>query len=146
MAEIELLQFESKSQNINIATGSLIALENNRNIPFAIKRVYYIYNVEKETVRGFHAHKTLQQVLLCLHGSIEICCDNGITKERFLLNDPTLGLFIGKNTWRTMKWIVSKSVLVVLASDFFDENDYIRDYNDFIEYLKIIKEKNESTF
>lgn len=117
-------------------TGMLSFLEANRDIPFDIKRVYYIYDVVPGERRGFHAHKKLQQVLLCVHGSCKILLDDGKEKEIVELNDPAEGLFVGNAMWREMYDFSPGAVLLVLASEYYDEADYIRNYQDFLSYMK----------
>lgn len=116
--------------------GSLCVAEAPAaEIPFEIKRVYYIYGAKKGTVRGRHAHKKLEQVLICAYGAIEITIDGGGgTEETILLDDPASALYVGPSVWRTMKWAADGSVLLVLASEHYDESDYIRDYGEFIRW------------
>ena len=116
--------------------GNLIALEENKNIPFDIKRVYYIFDNKEGVRRGFHAHKNLEQVLVCVNGSCEILLDDGIEKNVIKLENRNEGLFIEKLVWREMFNFSADCVLMVLASDYYDEKDYIRDYNEFKNYLK----------
>lgn len=116
--------------------GSLISLESGKNIPFDIKRVYYIFGVKDEVRRGFHAHKSLDQVLVCTSGSCKVLTDDGRNKENYELNSPVLGLHIGAMLWREMFDFSQDCVLMVLASDFYDESDYIRDYSEFIAKIK----------
>ena len=116
--------------------GNLIALEENKNIPFDIKRVYYIFDNKEGVRRGFHAHKNLEQVLVCVNGSCEILLDDGKEKSIIKLENRNEGLFIEKLVWREMFNFSADCVLMVLASDYYDEKDYIRDYNDFKNYLK----------
>ncbi|SES84693.1 WxcM-like, C-terminal [Natronincola peptidivorans] len=113
--------------------GYLTPVEENKEIPFLIKRVYYIYNVPEEIERGFHAHRKLEQVLICMNGSVDIKVDNGYEQEIIRLNDPAKGLYIGPHTWREMLSFDASTVLVVLASQTYDESDYIRNYSDFID-------------
>ena len=120
----------------NIDVGFLIALEGNREVPFDIKRIYYIYNVPKEIKRGFHAHKSLEQVLICLSASVKIKVDDGNEKRIFELNNQSKGLYIGPGIWREMYDFNQNSVLLVLASDYYDESDYVRDYITFREFIK----------
>ena len=120
----------------NIDVGFLIALEGNREVPFNIKRIYYIYNVPKKIKRGSHAHKTLEQVIICMSGSVKIKVDDGSEKNIFKLSNQSKGLYIGSGVWREMYDFKNNSVLLVLASDYYDESDYIRDYKKFLEYRK----------
>lgn len=110
--------------------GALVSLEQQKNIPFPIKRVYYIYNTA-DAPRGFHAHKNLQQVLVCLHGSCDVLLDNGKEKKTVTLDHPSKGLFVDKMVWHEMSHFSDGCVLMVLASDYYDEEDYIRDYENF---------------
>jgi dTDP-4-dehydrorhamnose 3,5-epimerase-like enzyme len=112
--------------------GSLISLEENRNIPFEIKRVYYIFNTAEGVRRGFHAHKKLKQVLVCVSGSCEILLDDGKEKTEILLDNPNKGLLIDSMIWREMFNFSSNCVLMVLADEVYDEVDYIRDYEEFL--------------
>ncbi len=119
--------------------GQLIALEEFNDIPFTIKRVYYMYDTQKGVRRGFHAHKSLEQILICIHGSCKIMLDNGVEKKIVLLEKPYEGLYISNNMWREMYDFSSDAVLMVLASELYDEDDYIRDYNEFIKIVKGVK-------
>lgn len=116
-----------------------ISLEQFRNVPFEIKRLYYIYNVKENERRGFHAHKSLQQILICANGSCEILLDNGEEKTVVLLNKKTEGVLVESYIWHEMFNFSSDAVLIVLASDYYYEEDYIRDYNKFLEYCNNIK-------
>ena len=116
--------------------GQLIALEEFKEIPFKIKRVYYIYDTKKGVRRGFHAHKKLEQILICVHGSCKIHLDDGYSTEEVVLDKPGLGLYITNNMWREMYDFSDDAVLLVLASEPYNESDYIRDYNKFIELIK----------
>lgn len=114
--------------------GKLIPLEENADIPFDIKRVYYIYEVEEKVRRGFHSHKDLHQVLICVHGNVKILLKTPEEEEIVVLDDPKKGLYIGPNVWREMYDFEDEAVLLVLASEHYDEKDYIRDYNKYEEY------------
>lgn len=118
--------------------GQLIALEAMKDIPFQIKRVYYMYDTREGVHRGFHAHKNLKQILICIHGSCKILLDNGIEKKIVSLEKPYEGLFVDNDIWREMYDFSSDAVLLVFASEYYDEVDYIRDYD---EFLKIQKNK-----
>ena len=115
--------------------GSLIAIESNKDIPFDIKRIYYIFDTKPGVVRGHHAHKTLEQMLVCVSGSCTIVLDDGENRNEVVLSDPSSGLYIGPNIWREMKDFSEGAVLLVLASDWYNEADYIRDYSEFLVYL-----------
>ncbi|HHQ4668753.1 TPA: sugar 3,4-ketoisomerase [Aeromonas veronii] len=116
--------------------GSLVALEGNKNIPFEIKRVYYIYGTQKGVARGFHAHKELKQVAICLSGSCRFVMDDGVKKNEFILNSPSQGLLIDVMQWHEMYDFSEDCILLVLASDFYDEADYIRNYDSFMKLSK----------
>lgn len=113
--------------------GELVALEEIKDIPFQIKRVYYMYHTKTGITRGFHAHKILQQVLICVHGSCKVKLDNGTESEIISLDKPNVGLYVSNMIWREMFDFSSDAVLLVLASDFYDESDYIRDYDEFLK-------------
>ena len=115
--------------------GQLVALEELKEIPFHIKRVYYMYGSDVGIVRGKHAHKALKQVLICIHGSCKILLDDGVEKEVVPLEKPYEGLYVTDMVWREMFDFSSDAVLLVLASELYDENDYIRNYDDFLDYV-----------
>ena len=115
--------------------GQLVALEELKDIPFHIKRVYYMYDTGEDVVRGRHAHKNLQQVLICVHGSCKVLLDDGEEKKMVMLDNPNEGLFLSNSVWREMYDFSSDAVLMVLASELYDESDYIRDYNAFLDYI-----------
>ena len=113
--------------------GQLVSLEENGNIPFTIKRVYYIWGNAQNIIRGKHAHKKLEQVIVCVSGCCDFILDNGITRETVHLNSPAQGLYIKHNIWREFTNFSKDCVVMVLASEHYDEADYIRDYNDFLK-------------
>lgn len=113
--------------------GHLTPIESGKDIPFAIKRVYYLTRVPENTIRGFHAHRQLEQVLLCLNGKVTISVSTPYEKQMITLNDPAKGLYIGPMVWREMYDFSPGSVLVVLASEYYNEADYIRDYRNYCE-------------
>ena len=129
--EVKLIEFEKHGDE----RGTLIALEQWKNIPFEVRRVYYMYETGAGVVRGHHAHKHLKQVLICLHGSCKIRLDDGQEKKIVPLDDPSTGLYLESNIWREMFDFSEDAVLMVLASELYDESDYIRDYNSFLEYV-----------
>ncbi len=116
--------------------GQLVALEEFKDIPFEMKRVYYMYGVPEGVTRGYHAHKSLKQILICIHGSCKIRLDNGSEKSVIPLDKPYEGLYIANNMWREMFDFSPDAVLMVLASELYDESDYIRNYDDFLEYVE----------
>ncbi|MFV7759044.1 sugar 3,4-ketoisomerase [Shewanella algae] len=111
--------------------GQLISLEGTRNIPFEIKRIYYIFDT-KNVPRGFHAHKELRQVVVCLKGQCRIFMDDGTNKENVILNSPSKGLIIEPMQWHEMHNFSEDCILMVLADNYYIEKDYIRTYEDFI--------------
>lgn len=113
--------------------GSLIALEENKAIPFNIKRVYYMFDLDKDIPRGFHAHKELQQVAICVQGNCKFVMDDGSCKEEIVITNNATGILIDKMVWHEMHEFSKDCILMVVASDIYDENDYIRNYEDFIE-------------
>jgi len=127
---------------INIKTvqtekeGQLSFFEAKRNAPFDIKRIYYITHVPKGARRGAHAHKTLKQLLFCPYGSVTVILNNGTEKEQITLDDPSKGLLLYPGLWRDMLWNTDNSALCVAASDYYDEGDYIRDFNEYLTYVK----------
>ncbi|WP_367971420.1 FdtA/QdtA family cupin domain-containing protein [Vibrio scophthalmi] len=127
MSLIKTIEFDLLGDN----RGGLISLEENKNIPFDIKRVYYIFGTEQGVARGFHSHKNLQQVAICVKGSCRFILDNGKCRESVVLDSPSVGLYIDNNKWREMHDFSEDCVLVVLASDYYDEADYIREYEKF---------------
>ena len=118
------------------ARGQLVALEELEDIPFQVKRVYYIYDTLPGVVRGKHAHRCLEQILVCVHGSCKVTLDDGYERRDVLLDQPTLGLYIRNDTWREMYDFSRDAVLLVLASEHYDESDYIRDYSQFLEMIQ----------
>lgn len=112
--------------------GQLVSLEEFKDIPFEIKRVYYMYDTKKQVQRGFHAHKSLQQILICIHGSCKVLLDNGKEKKIVFLERPYEGLYIENKMWRKMYDFSEDAVLMVLASEYYNEEDYIRDYDEFL--------------
>ena len=115
--------------------GSLIAIEQGYNAPFEIKRVYYLYDVPAGAERGGHAHKILQQFLVAISGSFDVILNDGKIETKVTLNKPYEGLLIKNKTWRELKNFSSGAVCLVLASEVFREDDYIRDFDDFKIFL-----------
>lgn len=123
--------------------GRLVALEEMKDIPFEIKRVYYLYETREGVHRGFHAHKNLEQILICIHGSCDVLLDNGTEKKVISLEKPYEGLYVPNNMWREMYNFSSDAVLMVLASEYYKEEDYIRDYEVFLKMCK--KDEDDDT-
>ena len=117
--------------------GTLSVAECGKNIPFPIKRVYYIYDLENSSaIRGRHAHKELEQVIFCLNGSFILGLDDGENKEEILMNRRNVGVFLGKGLWHTMSSFSANCILLVIASDNYAESDYLRNYEDFLSYIR----------
>lgn len=111
--------------------GSLVSLDNNSGLPFDIKRVYYIYKTKPGVARGFHAHKKLHQVAVCISGSCRMVLDNGLVRESVAMDSSTLCIDLPPMLWHEMYDFSEDCVLLVVASDYYDEDDYIRDYDRF---------------
>ena len=129
MTLANILEFQSNGDD----RGSLVALESYKNIPFDIKRVYYIFDTKSGVVRGLHAHKDLSQVMVCLKGSCRVVLDNGSIKEQVVLDSPNKGLLLDSMIWREMHDFSEDCALLVLANEHYDESDYIRDYDEFLK-------------
>jgi hypothetical protein len=113
--------------------GQLVVIEGKNDVPFDIKRVFYIYGTQKDTPRGNHSHYKTKQYLIAVNGSCKVTLDNGKTKKTFDLDEPNKGLFQDALTWGTMHDFSDDCVLMVLASEYYNEVDYIRDYNEFLK-------------
>lgn len=116
--------------------GNLTVVENLHTVPFGVKRAYYLYDVPGGESRGAHAHKELYQLIIAASGSFSVTLDDGRVKRTFLLNRPYQGLLIVPGIWRTIDDFSSGAVCLVLASELYDEEDYIREYDDFIRFKK----------
>lgn len=116
--------------------GGLSFFESGKDLPFEIKRIYYIYGVDSGRTRGMHMHKSLRQLMFCPYGEIELTFDNGHERETVRLDSPGKALLIEPGLWREIRWIKADSVLCVAASEYYNEEDYIRNYDDFLEYVR----------
>lgn len=116
--------------------GYLSVVENGIDIPFEIKRIYYLYMVP-EVARGAHAHKELQQLLIATSGSVDVIMDDGRNKKTFHLDKPWKGLYVPSGLWRDLENFSGGAVLLCLASEKYDAADYIRDYDEFLQYKKV---------
>lgn len=120
--------------------GVLGIMEGSRDIPFEIKRVYYINHLENcHSVRGKHAHKTLKQVIFCINGSFVLSFDDGTNTQDVLMWRDNVGVLLGPGLWHTMHSFSSGCILLVVASDYYDEADYIRDYDEFMKFAGAMK-------
>ena len=116
--------------------GSLVAVEANQDIPFAIARVYYIFGTKEGVERGFHAHKTLQQVAVAVRGSCTMVFDDGKERVELELDGPSKGVYIGTGIWHEMKNFTEDCVLLVFADQHYDEADYLRKYDEFLKFIE----------
>lgn len=116
--------------------GNLTFIEQNRHIPFDIQRVYYLYDVPGGAQRGGHAHKDLQQLIVAMSGSFDVVLDDGVEKRRIHLNRSYMGLYLPNMIWRELDNFSSGAVCMVLASILYDENDYYRDYDEYLQAVK----------
>lgn len=121
---------------INDPRGNLTFIESGDQVPFDIKRAYYLYDIPGGAERGGHAHKELQQLIVAMSGSFDIVLDDGFAQERVNLNRSYFGLYIGPMVWREMDNFSSGSVCMVLASTHYDESDYYRDYEEFLRVVR----------
>lgn len=125
---IDIPKFEDHTGNVGVIEGSVI--------PFEMKRIFYLYDISGNSVRGRHAHKELKQFLIAISGSFEVTITDGINKERVLLNSPDKGLLINSGLWSELENFSAGAVCMVVASDVYIEEDYIRNYDDFLAYEK----------
>ena len=132
MSLIDLMEFKVMGDE----RGQLVALESGKNIPFEIKRVYYLTGTLPGVPRGFHAHKQLKQIAVCVSGKCRMLLDNGDQKEEVWLDNPSKAIHIGPMVWHEMYDFSHDCVLLVLASEHYDESDYIRNYDDFLGIVK----------
>lgn len=119
--------------------GNLTVAEQLKNIPFEVKRVYWVYDVPSGECRGGHAHKQCREFIVAVNGSFTVTLNDGREQETFLLNHPYQGLLVETGIWRTLDDFSSGAVCLVLASELFEEEDYIREYDEYIEYLGCLK-------
>lgn len=130
--DCKLLEFP-KNHQLN---GNLTSITNGQEIPFDVKRIYYLYDVPGGNSRGGHAHRDLYQIMVALSGSFSVTLDDGINKKSFHLYQPYQGLLIPPGLWRDLDTFSSGSICMVLASELYDEEDYFRDYNEFLQFKK----------
>ena len=128
ISDCKILEFP----RIEDPRGALTFVENSRQIPFNIARIYYLYDVPGGAARAGHSHKALQQVLVAMSGSFDVHVDDGVNRKTYHLNRSYLGLYIPRMIWRELDNFSSGSVCLSLASEFYDESDYYRDYDDYI--------------
>lgn len=128
---LDKVLFQSKTDE----RGALVILEENKQIPFEVKRLYYMYGIHFEQRRGFHAHKALTQMAFVIQGQCKMLMDDGINKVDLCLNSPKNGLLIEPMVWHEMYDFSKDCILMVLADDFYDESDYIRNYDEFMKMV-----------
>jgi len=116
--------------------GNITPIQNEKDIPFSIKRVYYLYDIPGGESRGGHAHKTLEQIVVAATGSFDVLLDDGNNRKLVSLNRPYIGLHVVPGLWRELQNFSSGAICLVLASDIYNIEDYIRDYGQFIEFKK----------
>ncbi len=121
--------------NLSDKRGSLVSIDSSVGLPFDVKRIYYIFGTQKNVSRGHHAHKRLHQAALCISGSCEMTIDNGDSQEKILINSPYKAINLPPMLWHEMYNFSQDCILLVLASDFYNEDDYIRDYKNFKKLL-----------
>lgn len=124
---------------IHSRQGNITPVQNNVNIPFEVKRIYYLYDIPGGESRGAHGHKELESIIIAVSGSFDITIDDGFNKKTVQLNRPYLGLNLKPGMWRDISNFSSGAICLVLASEKFDKNDYLRNYNDFLKFKKNAK-------
>ena len=124
--------------NLGDHRGSLMVAESDKNVPFEVKRIYYILDAKPDVPRGFHAHKSLIQLAFCLKGSCKMLMDNGVEKQEVYINQPDKGLIIPPLVWHEMHDFSEDCIMLVLASDCYDESDYIREYKEFRSLMGVL--------
>tara|TARA_B100000424_G_C22705148_1_gene384304 strand:- start:83 stop:496 length:414 start_codon:yes stop_codon:yes gene_type:complete len=112
--------------------GNLVPIESKHDIPFDIKRIFYVHNVKNQDDRGKHSHHKTKQVLICLHGEVKVVCDDGKNRKSYILSQPTQALYIPEMIWDEQTYKSKDSVLLVLTNTHYDINDYIEDYEKFL--------------
>ncbi|MBC5628545.1 FdtA/QdtA family cupin domain-containing protein [Clostridium sp. NSJ-6] len=139
MYNVALIKFK----NISSECGHLIPIEGKIDIPYEIKRIFYIYGVPKDKKRGNHSHRSLYEILICLKGSLKVKVQNGREEEVYVLNNEYEGLMIGPWIWNEMFDYSDDCVLLVLCSDKYDESEYLRDYDVFLKEVNEIYKENK---
>lgn len=130
-------------RKIEDVRGSLVVIEQGRDVPFPIKRSYFIYGTSPDEPRGFHAHKQLEQVFVCLRGKCDIVLDDGKHKKTVKLDAPDQSLYVGKMIWHEMHHFSPDCIFAAFASDLYDEADYIRGYDDFVKAVANMRKDGE---
>ena len=133
-----MIEFDKHHSN---RKGNLTVVQNGETLPFDVKRVYYLYDVPGGEERGSHAHRDLSQLIIAASGSFTVTLDDGKCKRSFFLNRPYQGLYVKPGMWRDLVDFSSGAVCMVLASEFYEEEDYIYDYGEFIDYINSKKQR-----
>ena len=113
--------------------GNLVPVESNIDIPFSIKRVFYVYGVRDQNNRGEHSHHKTEQIIICLNGKLEVLCDDGVNKKKYLLESPQQALYIPAMIWDEQNYLTDDTVMLVLCNNHYNINDYIESYDDFLK-------------
>lgn len=121
--------------------GNLVPIESNIDVPFSIKRVFYVYGVKDQKNRGEHSHRKTEQILICLNGKLEVLCDDGVNKKKYLLESPQQALYIPSMIWDEQNYLTANTVMLVLCNNHYNINDYIDSYDDFLKTKNIKNEK-----
>lgn len=137
MVDYQLLNFKIHGDH----AGSMVVLQPGQQCPFDVKRVYYIWGTDCDTVRGRHAHYKLEQLIVCMAGSCDFILDNGCERAKVHLDNPSKGLYIKHNIWREFTNFSKDCVIMVLASEKYDEADYIRNYQAFLQHVNKINSR-----
>lgn len=118
--------------------GQLSIVESFKDVPFSLKRIFYVHGVPVGETRGHHAHRLCQQVFICLAGAIHVTCDDGSCKREFVLNDPATALHVPPSIWAEEKYLEKNSLLLVLTDRSYEPSDYLRDYSEFLQFRGLI--------
>ena len=113
--------------------GNLVPVESKHDIPFDIKRIFYVYGVQNQDDRGKHSHYKTKQVLICLSGEVEVICDDGVHRKKYKLTKPHQAIYIPEMIWDEQRYMSEDSVLLVLSNTYYDSKDYIEDYDEFLK-------------
>lgn len=132
MQAYKLFDFEIHADD----RGNLTSLSNNKEIPFEIKRIYYTWNMPNSAIRGGHAHRELDEVMVCLHGSCDFVLDNSKEKITITLDKPNKGLYVPAHVWRDFRNFSPDCVVILIASDYFHPEDHVKDYTEFLDLIK----------
>ena len=126
----------TRLKSVSDLRGDLSVTDVESEIPFGVRRVFWVYNVPSEKIRGAHVHRRLHEFVVCVSGSVSVVVDDGVNREEFVLDDPSLGLHLPPMVWRSLYRYTSDAVLLVFASHEYDPDDYVRDYEDFLSLVK----------